>query len=67
MRTVLYQLYIMIRNCARFNETLESQRSDARGQFILTCNAIEHGRAGGMMPRGRDFLHIELWIAGEPG
>jgi len=66
-RTVLYQLYKMTRNCARFYETRESQRPDAWGQIFLTCNAMERGRAGGMMPLVKYFLHIELWIAGEPG
>jgi len=65
--TVLYQLYMMTRNRARFHEMRESQRPDAWGQFYLTCNAMEHGRARGMMPLVKYFLHIELWIAGEPG
>ena len=57
----------MTRNCARFHEMREGQRPDAWGQFLLTCNAMERGRAGGMMPLVKYFLHIELWIAGEPG
>jgi len=28
---------------------------------------MERGRAGEMMPLFKDFQHIELWIAGEPG
>jgi len=67
MRTVLYQLYMMTRNCPRFYETWESQRRDAWGQFFLTCNAMEHGRAGGIMPLVKYFLHIELLIWREPG
>jgi hypothetical protein len=58
---------MMTRNCARFHETQESQRLDAWGQFFMTCNAIERGRAGGMMPLVKNFLHIKLWIEGEPG
>jgi len=65
--TVLYPLYMMTRNCARFHEMWESQRPDAWGQCVLTCNAMEHGRARGMMPLVKYCLHIELWIAGEPG
>jgi hypothetical protein len=57
---------MMSRNCAGFHETWESQRPDAWGQFFLTCNAIECGGAGGMMPLVKYFLHIELWIVGEP-
>jgi len=67
MRTVLYQLYMMTRNCARFLETRENQRPDGWGQFIFTCNDMECGRAGDMTPLVKYFLHIELWIAGEPG
>jgi len=66
-RTVLYQLYIVMRNCARFYETLESQRPDAWGPFFLTCDAMERWRAGGMMPLGKYFLHMERWITGELG
>jgi hypothetical protein len=28
---------------------------------------MERGRAGGMMPLGKYFLHIVLWIVGELG
>jgi len=66
MWRVFYQLYMITRNCARFYQTRESQRADAWGHFFLTCNAMEHGRARGMMPLVKYFLHIELWIAGEP-
>jgi len=66
-QTVLYQLYMMTRNCAKFYKTRESQRSDAWGQFLFTCNATERGRAGGMMPLFKYFLHTELRIAEEPG
>jgi hypothetical protein len=66
-RTVLYQLYMMTRNCARFHEMRERQRSDAWGQFVLTCNAMERGRAGEMVHQVKYFLHIKLWITGEPG
>jgi len=67
MWTVLYQLYMMTRNCTRFDETQESQRPDAWSQFFLTWNVMEHGRTEGMMPVVNWFLHIELWIVGEPG
>jgi len=66
-RTVLYQLYMMTRNWARFHEMQESQRPDAWGQYFLTWTAMKHGRTGGMMPLVEYFLHIELWIAEEPG
>jgi len=36
------------------------------GQFFLTCNAMEHGRARGMMPLVKYFLLITLWITGDP-
>jgi len=42
-------------------------RSVACGQFLFTCNAMECGTAGGMMPLLKHFLHIEQYIAGEPG
>jgi len=64
---VLYQLNVMTRNCARFCEVWESRRPDACRQFFSTCNTMEHGRAGGMIPLVKKFLHMELWIAGEPG
>jgi hypothetical protein len=57
----------MIRNCARFHETREGQRPDAWGKIFLTCNAMERGRAGGIIHLVKNFLHIELWIVGEPG
>jgi hypothetical protein len=40
---------------------------DAWSQFFLMCNAIELGRAGGMISQVKYFLHIKLWIVGEPG
>jgi len=67
MRTVLYQLYTMTRNCTRFHVSRDCHRPGAWGQVFLTCNAMEHGRAGGMMPLAKYFLHIELRIVGEPG
>jgi hypothetical protein len=57
-RTVLYKWYMMTSNCTRFYETRECQRPDSWGQFFLTCNAMERGRAGGIMPLGKYFLHI---------
>jgi len=66
MWAVLYQLYMITRNCTRFHETQESQRSKAWGQLILTCNAMECGRAREMMPLVKWFLHIELGIPAKP-
>jgi len=57
----------MTRKCAGFYETREIQRPDAWCLFFLICKAMERGRARKMIPLVKDFLHIELWIAGEPG
>jgi len=66
MQILLYQLYMMSRNCSRFHETQESQRSKARGLFILTSNGMGCGRARGMVPLVKQFLHIEMGILAEP-
>jgi len=66
-QTVLYRLYMMTRNGTTFYQMREIQRPDGRGQIFLTCNAMQGGRARGMMPLVKNFRHIELWIAGEPG
>jgi hypothetical protein len=66
MQTLLYELYMMSRNCSRFHETHESQRSKARDLLILTSNGMECGRARGMVPLVKQFLHIEMSILAEP-
>jgi len=58
---------MMTRNCGRFHEMRESQRSGPWGPFFLTRTAMERGRAGEMMPLDKYFPHIEPLIAEEPG
>jgi len=56
----------MTRECAGLHETWKSEWPDACGQIFLTGNAMEHGRDGEMIPLDKYFLHIKLWIMGEP-
>jgi hypothetical protein len=66
MWTVLYQLFRMQRNWARFYEMRESERTDTWGLYFLTCDAAQCGRARRIIPLVLYFLHLELWISGEP-